>query len=711
MAVSMSVSLRHVSTSGRTATVGMVVTVTTTGSSYNETGPSGSFQLTAGNGTITSPGTTGTFSHNIPANSTTVVYQTNIKIDYNLLGKASLTAKVTFATGISAGTLTKTASITLPDIDKKNEGELTVTGLSSGGDNLLGETYTVNLNLPNVTGTSSIGYSVYVRSFGTLPNKGRTVGSGSAKPGSIVTMEWTPAVEQFEPYLDGATHDTCVLVAELSVNGLAWRTLSTSFDLHLPDGYEPVIGEIDVTDASGLYESTGVVVSGKSSLTMRVAVAPQGVASITSVRMTFAGVYYAMTSTDSGATWQASTGTVYAEPSLLAGYIRATDSRGLSSTKYFGLNTRDMESPSLSDCRAYRYSTSTGEEDDSSTTVRVDIACVMPSLGSTSGGTITVRYCAVGSASWTSVATISVTSSYSGYRNITGLSTDTSYIVEITATSASGASTTIDLTVGTDKPVIDFFEDTGMALWGVASDPGLTVNGRLNLAGSVYVRADATLPWVLAMRLQSFTSTYDTTLDVMMPKINISNDARLAGYASGDVGAYDFLSFNSSGRPVLENHTVLANGMWLQGMLSTGSMTNILRMSSSNQVELGWTEQGLGGDVRKTLWSGSWSSGSITVSGNMKYSVFIVTLGTSTSSQQMKILAVRDVAGDPSRIAGIGGASKGDNTGQYILSCYFEQSSTTRWTYVSANGMIHNANGQHEGVDYNVVVRKIEGLI
>ena len=82
----------------------------------------------------------------------------------------------------------------------------------------------------------------------------------------------------------------------------------------------------------------------------------------------------------------------------------------------------------------------------------------------------------------------------------------------------------------------------------------------------------------------------------------------------------------ANGRPTIENHIALGNGIYLQGETASGGFSNILCMNSSNQVELSWTSGGMRGRVHKLLWEGTWSSGSITISELPYYNMFIAWL-------------------------------------------------------------------------------------
>lgn len=77
-----------------------------------------------------------------------------------------------------------------------------------------------------------------------------------------------------------------------------------------------------------------------------------------------------------------------------------------------------------------------------------------------------------------------------------------------------------------------------------------------------------------------------------------------------------WITTNSNGRPVFENHVGLNNELWLQlATAGNTAFTNFVRMNADNQVEINWTSGGLKGRVMKELWTGTLTKGgSITVS-------------------------------------------------------------------------------------------------
>lgn len=81
------------------------------------------------------------------------------------------------------------------------------------------------------------------------------------------------------------------------------------------------------------------------------------------------------------------------------------------------------------------------------------------------------------------------------------------------------------------------------------------------------------------------------------------------------------------------NNVALLNDIWLQGELSSGEFQNICRINENGQVELDWTTGGLKGRVMKELWSGTWSSGTLSGLTELPY-YNVLAIGVSYSSTE-----------------------------------------------------------------------------
>lgn len=179
---------------------------------------------------------------------------------------------------------------------------------------------------------------------------------------------------------------------------------------------------------------------------------------------------------------------------------------------------------------------------------------------------------------------------FTGWNTPDPLDTETVYNIQVIVTDSSGSSTVIK-----DLPAMTFIIDvsnggTGLAFFGIAKPNGVSVGKPLVLTGNR-------------------TISVEDSNGSFIPII---------------VGRED-------GRPTIANHVALANGVYLQGGTTTGSFSNILRMNESNQVELNWTSGGLKGRVFKQIWSGSWSSGTITIPDLPYYNMYRLDIsGVST---------------------------------------------------------------------------------
>lgn len=124
------------------------------------------------------------------------------------------------------------------------------------------------------------------------------------------------------------------------------------------------------------------------------------------------------------------------------------------------------------------------------------------------------------------------------------------------------------------------------------------------------------------------------------------------------------------------DNVYLRNNMALMGQLTSGSYSAIVKLNSSNQVELNWTSGGLKGRVRKQLWSGTWSSGSLTLAEVPFYNMFLISFsgGIDDTTEDGYLIANRDATGK--RISGIGAVIGGTGNSPRIVCCDITVSGT-----------------------------------
>lgn len=117
------------------------------------------------------------------------------------------------------------------------------------------------------------------------------------------------------------------------------------------------------------------------------------------------------------------------------------------------------------------------------------------------------------------------------------------------------------------------------------------------------------------------------------------------------------------------DNVYLRNNMALMGQLTSGSYSAIVKLNSSDQVEVNWTSGGLRGRVRKQLWSGTWSSGSLILAEVPFYNMFLISFsgGIDDTTEDGYLIANRDATGK--RISGIGAVIGGTGNSPRIVCC------------------------------------------
>lgn len=146
--LSLSVAESNVSQANNTSVVKATVKITTTGETRNEYSPSGYVII---------DGTKYTFSHSFGRNTTTVLTTKSKTVTHNNDGSKTVTVKVSFNTGVSAGTLSKTVTKVLTKITR----QYTVGYNANGGSGAPGtqtKVYGTTLKLSSTKPTRS-GYT------------------------------------------------------------------------------------------------------------------------------------------------------------------------------------------------------------------------------------------------------------------------------------------------------------------------------------------------------------------------------------------------------------------------------------------------------------------------------------------------------------------------------------------------------------------------
>lgn len=102
----------------------------------------------------------------------------------------------------------------------------------------------------------------------------------------------------------------------------------------------------------------------------------------------------------------------------------------------------------------------------------------------------------------------------------------------------------------------------------------------------------------------------------------------------------------------------------------------------------------------KLLWSGNWSSGSVTVTGIQNYSVILCDVATSSGTSNNKLIAFRTTSGS---FVGVGGSINGVSGNSWLLTtqCNISDDTLSNMTTV---GYSHSAGGAHGSInDYSII--------
>lgn len=425
-------------------------------------------------------------------------------------------------------------------------------------------------------------------------------------------------------------------------------------DVAIPSNIVPTLSDFTLSDTSGSFSKFGAYVATKSNLVAKITASGIYGSTIKQYKLSLGTVY---------ATSSSSSITINANQLTTSGTINvtatATDTRNRYAQKTKQITVLPYSNPSLSGSIAYRFNTSSNKEDDESSTVRVHCVGNIASLNSKNTATIKVEYKLKSASSWNTYNTSSQGTSWNYNVDIPNLAPENAYDVRVTVTDGTGTQTVSAYEITTATPVMDFLANgKGIAFGKVSSSESFDVamsatfektanfNDRASFNnGTSFNNA------VTALNSGTVINGSDTGANLYMNNrsaiflkdinkedavyLQTAGGAGQLGIHAKQVVFFDGADGNSNpgnytdastggGTLLGVSHIYMRQNAAIMGLLTSGSWSSMLRMNTANQVELNWTSGGLKGRVMKQIWSGSWSSGSITVPEQGYYNLFLL---------------------------------------------------------------------------------------
>ena len=417
--------------------------------------------------------------------------------------------------------------------------------------------------------------------------------SGPIATGVGDSFTWVPTTDVMAPLLTNAEYATCTIVCVTYYQGKSMGERSCTIQLGVPESLTPTVGGISFSDTSTVHGKVGAYVMTLSKIRCTISATARYGATVKHYYLRI-GTYYSGRKTSGTITVGA-----LSHSGSLPVTVTVTDSRGLQATRTTTLSVAYYAKPSVM-ITAYRGTG--GDEDDDSTTItaRVSARTQRIKTAGDNDGTVVLKYRRSDLTTWYTNSTVSIDDSddstrYAYTRTITGRSTSYAWVLQAKITDELGQSTVYETIVDTASPVLDFRTGGGgVGLLCVATRDGVRVGDEMTL-------------------VQGAGIGFETSGGAATPWVQNESDAR----------------------PTIVQHTALDSGVWLQGTTSTGSKTNLLTVDDDNVTQLMWTmpgvlstsdenHWGLGGRVCKEIWSGTWSSGSLTIQDSRYYNIFVV---------------------------------------------------------------------------------------
>lgn len=403
-------------------------TSTQTGESYNGYTKTAYYYVSINGGAETRY----SVSYTLPKGSTKVLVDTTITVNHKADGTGKVAVRTWMNTGISAGTIEKSASLTLDTIPRATTPSIS----ASSAD--MGTSVTISLPRASSSFTHDLAYQFNGGSWVSIAN-----GVGTSR-------SWT--VPDLASSIPNATSGT-IRVRCITKNGST--TIGTKYDsmtAKVPSNVVPTVSNIALAEATaGLAAQFGAYIQGKSKLTVTVTGAGAKGSTISAYQTTLQGKTYTAKSFTSDVL--ASSGTVTVK-------ARVKDSRGRwSGWKAVGITVLAYAKPKIQALEAYRCNSS-GVATDDGTYIAVRYQYSVTSLNSKNTAAMAVQYKQSTATSYTSLLTGTALSANTTAKPTSPtFSTDYQFDIQMTVEDWFGAETVAVTVLPSGKVILDIKAD------------------------------------------------------------------------------------------------------------------------------------------------------------------------------------------------------------------------------------------------------------
>ena len=459
----------------------------------------------------------------------------------------------------------------------------------------MGQAKTISLSPASSSFTHTLLYS-----FGSA--------SGTIASDVKSSVSWTPPLSLASQVPD-ATSGTATITCHTYSGGTLIGTKTTTVTLQVPSSVVPTISGVTLSDAtSGIAAQFGTYVQSKSALKVQISASSQYGATIRSYSTTVLGTTYTGSSVTTSPLGQS--GTVEVS-------IKVTDSRGRTATTTRSISVIAYSAPRITSFSADRVDSS-GNADDEGTHLKVTLALSISPVGNKNTKQYKLLYKRKSDTSYTALQTTTPSDySYSGTLTFTAssypeFSSDYGYDIRLQV-SDYFTSVNSDDELQTAAVWLDFnISGKGVGIGKVSEKDAMEVAMPVEFLDEITADASKT-PFAAKSHTHNYAgssspggaatsaakATYADYLNIVA-----SNEIRMSE-PSKAIGLFFNWKFANGNSAAKINSYSFYNG--------NAALSNIIA-SNVYASGLGWT----------VLWSGTFTSGTITLTNGMKYAAILV---------------------------------------------------------------------------------------